>query len=503
MQKQFIMALDQGTTSSRCIIYDRKGEQIGKGQKEFTQIFPQAGWVEHDPEEIWESQRQVILLALEESGLRAEDIAAIGITNQRETTIVWDRDTGRPVYNAIVWQCRRTAEFCDKLMEEGLEAAWREKTGLPIDPYFSATKLAWILDNVDGAREKAEAGELLFGTVDTWLLWKLTGGKVHATDYSNASRTMMYNIHRLCWDEEILKRLDIPEAMLPEVKDSSGVFGHTEAGLFEGADGGVQIPVSGIAGDQQAALFGQTCFDEGMAKNTFGTGGFLLVNTGENVTVSQHGLLNTIAWGLDGKITYALEGSVFVSGATMQWLRDGVRLIDDVSRSGAICRSMDSTDGVYLVPAFTGLGAPYWDPYARGVITGLTRGTSREQIIRAGVESMAYQTVDLVEAMSRDMGQPIRSLRVDGGAARNDFLLEYTADMLGQEVIRPACVETTSLGVAFLAGLAVGCWRDLNDVNDNWQVDRGFVPSMDPQEREKRMKGWRRAVECSLGWAAE
>ena len=483
---KYIMSFDQGTTSSRCIIYDRKGNAIGEAQLEFKQIFPDSGWVEHDPVEIWNSQTEVARIALEGSGLKADDIAAIGITNQRETAIVWDRTTGRPVYNAIVWQCRRTAPYCDTLKEKGLEEGWRKRTGLPIDPYFSATKVRWILDNVEGARERARKGELLFGTVDCWLLWNLTGGRVHATDYSNASRTMMYDIHELCWDRDILDTLGIPECMLPDVRDSCCLFGETESEIF-----GAPIPIGGIAGDQQAALFGQTCFEKGMAKNTFGTGGFLLINTGDEIVESDNGLLSTIAWKIGNKITYALEGSVFISGAAIQWLRDGPGLITDASESEEICRSIEDTGGVYLVPAFTGLGAPYWDPYARGIITGITRGTDRAHIVRAAVEAMAYHTCDLIAAAEMD----ISVLRVDGGAARNDFLLQFQADMLDLKVCRPSCIETTSLGAAYLAGLGVGYWRDTDDIASDWQADRIFEAGMDVDLRRKKLEGWHDAVD--------
>ena len=510
-RQQYIMALDQGTTSSRCIIYDRKGNAIGKAQKEFQQIFPESGWVEHDPMEIWESQLNVTKKALENAGLDADDIAAIGITNQRETTIVWDRATGKPIYNAIVWQCRRTANYCDGLKEKGLEEQWRSKTGLPIDPYFSATKLNWILENVDGARERAKEGELLFGTVDSWLLWNLTGGRVHATDPSNAARTMMFNIEELCWDSDILDTLGIPWSMLPKVMDSSCLFGHTAPDLFGGA-----IPIGGIAGDQQAALFGQTCFEKGMAKNTFGTGGFLLINTGDRIVRSGSGLLSTIAWKVGDKATYALEGSVFISGAAMQWLRDGLEVLEDASRSEEICNSVKDTAGVYLVPAFAGLGAPYWDPYARGLITGLTRGTTKAHIIRAAVEAMAYQTCDLIEAANADIkgavGRLLRDrsndpsvdlstewgiseLRVDGGAARDNFLLQFQADMLDMDVCRPSCIETTSLGAAYLAGLAVGYWEALDDIVPDWQIDRIFEPEMDRDMRHEKLKHWKEAVD--------
>jgi len=512
---KYIMALDQGTTSSRCIIYDRKGNAIGKAQREFEQIFPEAGWVEHDPIGIWGSQLETACQALYKAGLTVDDIAAIGITNQRETTIVWDKTTGRPVYNAIVWQCRRTADYCDGLKKKGFEDQWKARTGLPIDPYFSATKLWWILEHVEGARDRAKNGELLFGTVDTWLIWNLTGGKVHVTDPSNASRTMMYNIHDLCWDKDILDTLGIPECMLPQVRDSSCIFGYTAPGIFvvpggtrrerpateepmTEDDGEIGIPIGGIAGDQQAALFGQTCFDSGMAKNTFGTGGFLLINTGDNIVRSSHGLLSTIAWKVGEKATYALEGSVFISGATLQWLRDGLGIIKDASESASICESVEDTAGVYLVPAFAGLGAPYWDPYARGIITGITRGTDRAHIVRAAVEAMAYQTCDLIKAAEMDMnggGATISELRVDGGAAGDNFLLQFQADMLGKDVCRPSCIETTSLGAAYLAGLAVGYWKDLDDVVSDWQVDRLFEPEMELPLRKKKLDGWYEALD--------
>lgn len=496
MKQTYIMALDQGTTSSRCIIYDRQGEQISVAQKEFSQIYPREGWVEHDPMEIWSSQIQVAKKAMEKIMAGPGQIAAIGITNQRETTIVWDRETGQPVYNAIIWQCRRTARLCDTLREEGLEESWRQKTGLLIDPYFSATKLAWILDHVEGAREKARRGRLLFGTVETWLIWNLTSGRVHVTDYSNASRTMMFNIRDLCWDQDILQRLDIPASMLPQVRPSSQVYGQTDPAIF-----GWPIPIGGAAGDQQAALFGQACFREGQAKNTYGTGGFMLVNTGSRIVPSKNRLLNTIAWGLNGEVTYALEGSVFVSGASVKWLRDELGLIDSAAQTEALARQVEDTAGVYLVPAFTGLGAPWWDPYARGALLGLTRGTGRAHIVRAALESMAYQTWDLVRAMSDDMGADISMFRVDGGAAVNDFLLEFQADLLGQPVYRPVCIETTSLGAAYLAGLATGYWESTGDILSNWQLDRRFDPGMEEETRNQLLREWHRAVERSLRWA--
>ena len=497
MKGRYIMALDQGTTSSRCIIYDRMGQQVSVAQKEFRQIYPQAGWVEHDPMEIWQTQLEVARQALAVIPGGAAAIDAIGITNQRETTIVWDRETGLPIYNAIVWQCRRTAEFCDGLKNEpGLADRWREKTGLLIDAYFSATKLRWILDHVGGAKERAARGELLFGTVETWLIWKLTGGRVHVTDYSNASRTMMFNIRDLYWDQEILQKLEIPQVMLPEARPSSEVYGETDAELF-----GQPIPIAGAAGDQQAALFGQACFEEGQAKNTYGTGGFMLVNTGDRIVPSKNGLLNTIAWGLDGRVKYALEGSVFVSGATIQWLRDELGLISSAQETEAMARQVEDTAGAYIVPAFTGLGAPYWDPYARGAILGLTRGVNRNHIARSAVESMAYQIWDLMRAMTEDMGSRINMFKVDGGAAANDFLLEFQADLIGQPVFRPVCIETTSLGAAYLAGLATGYWKGTDDIMSNWQLDKEFAPAMSEDRREELLAGWHQAVERTLRWS--
>ena len=493
MTEKYIMALDQGTTSSRCIIYNKEGAQISVAQKEFTQMFPASGWVEHDPMEIWDTQLETARESLAKAGLAASDIDSIGITNQRETTIVWDKNTGKPVYNAIVWQCRRTADFCSELKEEGLTDQYRAKTGLLIDPYFSGTKLRWILENVEGARERAERGELLFGTVETWLIWNLTGGRVHVTDYSNASRTMMFNIHELCWDRDILTRLDIPESMLPAPKPSSCIYGETEAALF-----GQSIPISGAAGDQQAALFGQTCFGKGEAKNTYGTGGFILVNTGETPVTSTNGLLTTIAWGIGGKITYALEGSVFVSGALIQWLRDELGIIENAAQTQEMAVKVDDTAGAYIVPAFTGLGAPYWDPYARGAIFGLTRGVNKNHIARAALESMAYQTWDLLNAMAEDLGESIKALKVDGGASANDFLLQFQADILDSDVFRPVCIETTSLGAAYLAGLATGFWKSEDDIVDNWQVDRIFRSCMGEERREQLLKGWHEAVEKTL-----
>lgn len=486
---KYIMALDQGTSSSRCIIYDRAGRQISSAQKEFTQIFPKEGWVEHDPEEIWSSQVSVCYEALIKAAATWHNIEAIGITNQRETTIVWDKNTGEPVYNAIVWQCRRTADYCRSLEEAGLADKIKEKTGLLIDPYFSATKIRWILENVEGARERAERGELLFGTVETWLIWKMTKGRVHATDYSNASRTMMFNIHDLKWDEELLDIYGIPASMLPEVRPSSGFFGETESDLFAGS-----IPVAGAAGDQQAALFGQMCFDEGMAKSTYGTGCFLLMNTGEKPVTSKNGLLTTVAWGLDGKVSYALEGSVFVCGAVIQWLRDELGIISSAAESEGLAKAVSDSGGVYLVPAFAGLGAPYWDPGARGILTGLTRGSSRNHIVRAALESMAYQCYDLLKAMESDLGRSLTGLRVDGGACANGFLMQFQADILNTAVYRPEIIETTSLGAAYLAGLATGYWKNTEDLKANVRPAEVFEPSMDEELREKLIKGWHEAV---------
>ena len=462
-------------------------------QEEFTQIFPKSGWVEHDPMEIWNRQLSVCRKAMEGINAKAENIDSIGITNQRETTVVWDWQTGKPVYNAIVWQCRRTAEFCRDLVNTGLESAVREKTGLVIDPYFSGTKIRWILDNVPQARHLAGEGRLLFGTIETWLIWNLTVGRVHVTDYSNASRTMMFNIHELRWDQELLEMLGVPESILPEPVPSSRIYGYTSPELFGG-----EIPISGAAGDQQAALFGQTCFDNGEAKNTFGTGGFVLVNTGSRPVKSEKGLLTTIAWGIEDKVCYALEGSVFVSGAVIQWLRDELGIIGTSGETEEIARSVPDTAGAYVVPAFTGLGAPYWDPYARGTITGLSRGVNRNHIVRAALEAMAYQTWDLLEAMAEDLGSPIRRLKVDGGAAENSFLLEFLADILGQKVYRPECIETTSLGAAYLAGMATGYWKSMDDIRDNWQIDRIFEPSMEEEKRRTLLEGWHKAVGRAL-----
>lgn len=493
---KYIMALDQGTTSSRCIIYDKKGNMMSVAQKEFTQIYPKAGWVEHDAMEIWSTQMGVAQEALLKINCTYEDIEAIGITNQRETTVVWDKETGIPICNAIVWQCRRTAEYCDELKAQGFGEMIREKTGLLLDAYFSGTKLKWILDNVEGAREKAAAGKLLFGTIETWLIWKLTDGKVHVTDYSNASRTMMFNIHTLEWDDEILKLLDIPKCMLPEPKPSSCIYGETAGNIFGGP-----IKIAGAAGDQQSALFGQTCFNQGEGKNTYGTGCFLLINTGEKPVVSHNGLVTTIAWGLDGKVNYALEGSVFVCGAAIQWLRDEIDILENSPQSEKMAKAVPDAGGLYVVPAFVGLGAPYWDPYARGAVLGITRGANKYHLVRATLESLAYQTKDLIDAMVEDLGEHLVSLKVDGGASANDFLMQFQADILGCEVKRPVCIETTSLGAAYLAGLAVGYWESKEDVIKNWQVEKTFTPNMDEEKKGELLAGWKKAVNCVRGWA--
>ena len=489
---RYIMALDAGTTSNRCILFDREGNVCSVAQKEFTQIFPQPGWVEHDAEEIFSTQLEVARQAMQNLGISAGDIAAIGITNQRETTVVWNKLTGKPIYNAIVWQCRRTAAYCDCLVADGWTDTIRSKTGLVIDPYFSATKIRWILENVPGARQQAEAGELLFGTVETWLIWKLTGGQVHVTDYSNASRTMLYNIHELCWDSEILQKLEIPISMLPDVKPSSCVYGRTKPDFLGGP-----IPIAGAAGDQQSALFGQTCFSPGDAKCTYGTGAFLLMNTGEVPIASQNGLVTTIAWGLDGKINYALEGSIFVAGAAIQWLRDQLRFIDSAMDSEYMAKKVPDTNGCYVVPAFTGLGAPWWDAYARGSVLGLTRGTNKYHIIRATLDSIAYQVCDVLRAMEADAGIPLEALRVDGGAAANCYLMQTQADLHGRRVLRPSSLETTAMGAAYLAGLAVGYWTDLNDIRKNWALNQEFLPSLPEQERLSRLEGWQKAVNCT------
>lgn len=496
MTKSYVLAFDQGTTSSRAMLFDHDGKCVGAAQQEFTQRYPQAGWVEHDPLEIWTTQIGVARAVLETAGIAAEQLAAIGITNQRETTIVWDRISGQPIHPAIVWQCRRTASICDELKARGLEPYIREVTGLVVDAYFSATKISWILDHVAGARERASNGELLFGTVDSWLIWKLTGGKVHVTDYSNASRTMLFNIRELRWDQRLLDELDIPAAMLPQVRPSSGVYGHTDPLIFCGA----AVPIAGDAGDQQAALFGQACFGEGMAKNTYGTGCFMLMNTGQAVVPSRHGLLTTIAWGLGGEVEYALEGSIFVAGAAVQWLRDELKLIDNAAQSAQLAQAVDDSNGVYVVPAFVGLGAPHWDMYARGTIVGLTRGANRNHLVRATLESIAFQTRDVLQAMQDDSGITLKALKVDGGAAANDFLMQFQSDILGVAVQRPQTTETTALGAAFLAGLAVGFWQDRGEIAARWSVERSFAPTMDVLPREKKYRDWKRAVERSLAW---
>lgn len=493
---KYIMAFDAGTTSNRCILFNEKGQIVSVAQKEFTQHFPKPGWVEHDADEIWSTQLEVARAAIDNLGINAADIAAIGITNQRETTIVWDKLTGEPICNAIVWQCRRTSAYCDSLKEKGLIDSFKNKTGLVIDAYFSGTKLKWILDNVKGARERAERGELLFGTVETWLIWKLTKGAVHVTDYSNASRTMLFNINTLDWDDDILAELDIPRCMLPEAKPSSGIFGMTDASLF-----GVSIPIAGAAGDQQAALFGQTCFNKGEAKNTYGTGCFLLMNTGNKPIFSDNGLVTTIAWGKDGEITYALEGSVFVAGASIQWLRDEMGFINSSGDSEYMARKVEDTNGCYVVPAFTGLGAPYWDQYARGTIVGLTRGVNKYHIIRATIEAIAYQVNDVLEAMRADSGVDFTSIKVDGGASSNNLLLQMQADISNAPVNRPKCVETTALGAAYLAGLAVGYWKNVEDIINNCEIDRTFTPAIDEAARTEKIRGWKKAVTYAFNWA--
>lgn len=495
---KYVMALDAGTTSNRCILFDKEGRICSMAQKEFTQYFPKPGWVEHDADEIWSSQLGVAVEAMSKIGAEASDIAVIGITNQRETVIVWDKITGEPICRAIVWQCRRTAKFCDKLIADGWEEKIRQKTGLKIDAYFSATKIKWILDHVEGAREKAEKGRLLFGTVETWLIWKLTKGKIHVTDYSNASRTMLFNINTLQWDEEILALLDIPASMLPKVKPSIYIYGETDPSYFGG-----RILIGGAAGDQQSALFGQTCFQPGEAKNTYGTGGFLLMNTGESPVFSNNGLLTTIAWGLDGRINYALEGSIFVAGAAIQWLRDEMRLIDSAEDSEYMAGKVEDTNGCYVVPAFTGLGAPHWDPYARGTIVGITRGVNKYHIIRATLESLAYQVNDVLKAMEADSGITLSALKVDGGASANNFLMQVQADLSGAPVNRPKCVETTAMGAAYLAGLAAGFWSSQEEIREKWASDRVFTPQISAEQREEKLKGWKRAVRYSYGWAKE
>ncbi|MFF0829279.1 glycerol kinase GlpK [Brevibacillus sp. NPDC003359] len=495
MDNKYMLSLDQGTTSSRAILFDKSGAIIGVAQKEFTQIYPKPGWVEHNAEEIWESQLEVLKAVLLENHVKPEEIAGIGITNQRETTVVWDKHTGKPIHNAIVWQSRQSIDICNQLKEQGHEQTVREKTGLLIDAYFSGTKVKWLLDHVEGARERARKGDLLFGTIDTWLIWKLTNGQVHVTDYSNASRTLMFNIHSLEWDDELLNMLQIPKTMLPAVRPSSELYGYTDEKLFE-----FQIPIAGIAGDQQAALFGQACFAEGQAKNTYGTGCFMLMNTGDKAVASQNGLLTTIAWGVDGKVEYALEGSIFVAGAAIQWLRDGLKLIEKSSDSEKHALAVDGTDGVYMVPAFVGLGAPYWDMEARGAIFGLTRGTTENHLIRAALESLAYQTRDVLEAMEADSGIRLQKLAVDGGAVANNFLMQFQSDILNTEVERPRVNETTALGAAYLAGLAVGYWGSKEDIVNNKVVERSFSPDMAEEVRQELYAGWKQAVTATMGY---
>ncbi len=494
----YVMALDQGTTSSRCILFDKKGTICSMAQKEFTQIYPQPGWVEHNPMEIWSSQLAVTTEAMARVGASPADIVGIGITNQRETTIVWDKNTGEPVYNAIVWQCRRTAQKIEELVAAGYGDLIRSKTGLIPDAYFSATKIAWILDHVPGARERAEAGELLFGTVDSWLIYNLTKGEVHVTDYTNASRTMLYDIHKLCWDQELLDILQIPACMLPEVKPSSYLYGYTESSVLGG-----RIPIAGIAGDQQAALFGQCCFSKGQVKNTYGTGCFLLMNTGTEAIASSHGLITTIAASTGSQVEYALEGSVFVAGAAVQWLRDGMRMVKSTAQTEEYAYKAEDTEGVYLVPAFAGMGAPYWNPYARGTIVGITRGCKKEHFIRATLESIAYQTADVLRAMEEDAQVSLAGLKVDGGASANDFLMQFQADILGARAYRPKCIETTALGAAYLAGLACGYYQSRAEICENWQLDREFVHEMSEEKRDKLLRGWQKAVKCALMWAED
>ena len=493
MTKQYIMALDQGTTSSRAMLFDENGHVVHTAQQEFRQIFPQSGWVEHNAEEIWSSILSCIAKVLSERNIAPDQISAIGITNQRETTVVWDKKTGKPVHNAIVWQSRQTAEICEELKENGYNDLFRDKTGLLIDAYFSGTKVKWILDNVEGAREKAENGDLLFGTIDTWIIWKLTNGEAHVTDYSNASRTLMFNIYDLKWDEELLDILTVPASMLPEVRPSSEVYGKTAPDNFFGKE----VPIAGIAGDQQAALFGQACYEEGMSKNTYGTGCFMLMNTGEKAVKSENGLLTTIAWGLDGKVTYALEGSIFVAGSAIQWLRDGLRMFKTAADSEAYAARVESTEGVYVVPAFVGLGTPYWDSDVRGSVFGLTRGTTKEHFVRATLESLAYQTKDVLSAMEADSGIPLNTLRVDGGAVKNDFLMQFQSDILNVPVERPEVNETTALGAAYLAGLAVGFWKSLDDIKSNWNLDKRFEVAMEEDSREQLYTGWKKAVKAA------
>ncbi|PPA71980.1 glycerol kinase GlpK [Jeotgalibacillus proteolyticus] len=494
--EKYILSLDQGTTSSRAILFNKKGEIVQVSQKEFQQIFPKPGWVEHNANEIWGSILAVIASVLSESGVSAKQIEGIGITNQRETAVVWDKDTGVPVYNAIVWQSRQTAGICEELKNQGHNDTFRDKTGLLIDAYFSGTKVKWILDNVEGAREKAEAGKLLFGTIDTWLIWKLSGGEAHVTDYSNASRTLMYNIYDLQWDDELLELLDVPKSMLPEVKQSSEIYAKTVSYHFFGE----AIPIAGIAGDQQAALFGQACYKEGMAKNTYGTGCFMLMNTGEKAVKSEHGLLTTLAWGIDGKVEYALEGSIFVAGSAIQWLRDGLRMLKTAPASEDYAKRVDSTEGVYVVPAFVGLGTPYWDSDVRGAVFGLTRGTSKEHFVRATLESLAYQTKDVLDAMEKDSGIKLSKLRVDGGTVKNDFLMQFQSDLLHVPVERPVINETTALGAAYLAGLAVGYWESRDEIADMWKVEKDFDPSMEEEKSEELYSGWQKAVKAAMAF---
>ncbi|MEJ7540886.1 glycerol kinase GlpK [Staphylococcus intermedius] len=489
----YILSIDQGTTSSRAILFNEEGEIVGVAQREFKQYFPKSGWVEHDANEIWSSVLSVMASVMTENNVSASEIKGIGITNQRETTVVWDKETGRPIYNAIVWQSRQTQPICDALKQEGHEQTFRDKTGLLLDPYFSGTKVKWILDKVDGAREKAAKGDILFGTIDTWLVWKLSGGRAHVTDYSNASRTLMYNIHELKWDDELLELLDVPKAMLPEVRPSSEIYCETIDYHFFGQN----VPIAGIAGDQQAALFGQACFERGDVKNTYGTGGFMLMNTGEEAVKSGNGLLTTIAYGIDGKVNYALEGSIFVSGSAIQWLRDGLRMINSAPQSEDYAKRVDSTEGVYVVPAFVGLGTPYWDSDARGAIFGLTRGTEKEHFIRATLESLCYQTRDVIEAMAQDSGIDVNSLRVDGGAVKNNFLMQFQADLLNIEVERPEINETTALGAAYLAGIATGFWKDKSEIQKHWKLEKAFEPEMDQKESNRLYKGWKKAVEAT------
>ncbi|PFJ05341.1 glycerol kinase [Bacillus cereus] len=491
--KKYILSLDQGTTSSRAILFNKKGEIVHSAQKEFTQHFPKPGWVEHNAQEIWGSILAVIASCLSEADIKPEQIASIGITNQRETAIVWDKTTGKPIYNAIVWQSRQTAEICDELKEQGYSEMVHEKTGLLIDAYFSGTKVKWILDNVEGAREKAENGDLLFGTIDTWLVWKLSGGKAHVTDYSNASRTLMFNIHDLQWDDELLDMLTVPKSMLPEVRPSSEIYGETIDYHFFGQN----VPIAGVAGDQQAALFGQACFGEGMAKNTYGTGCFMLMNTGEKAVASEHGLLTTIAWGIDGKVNYALEGSIFVAGSAIQWLRDGMRMFKDASESEEYASRVESTEGVYVVPAFVGLGTPYWDSEVRGAMFGVTRGTTKEHFIRATLESLAYQTKDVLCAMEADSGIELNTLRVDGGAVKNNFLMKFQSDILDVPVERPVINETTALGAAYLAGLAVGYWKNQDEIKEQWHMDKRFEPTMEAETSKELYAGWKKAIEAT------